>query len=126
CYVLGRKRVRIMMYNPKNPHHLRYVADYKTPPELEQRMHRDAVALCDALGYDMNTVEFAVRDGIPYAIDFMNCAPDADRNSVGESNFAWIVNNMAEVLIEIANGDRKLELTGSWPRVMNTSKPVEQ
>ena len=79
CYVLGRKRVRIMMYNPKNPHHLRYVADYKTPPELEVRMHRDAIALCEGLGYDMNTVEFAIRDGIPYAIDFMNCAPDADR-----------------------------------------------
>jgi hypothetical protein len=25
--------------------------------------------LCKGLGYDFNTVEFAVRDGIPYAID---------------------------------------------------------
>ncbi len=36
------------------------------------------------LGYDFNTVEFAVRDGIPYAIDFCNPAPDADVNSVGD------------------------------------------
>jgi len=122
CYVLGRKRVRIMMYDPKQPHHLRYVADYKTPPELEQRIHRDALALCEGLGYDMNTVEFAVRDGIPYAIDFMNCAPDADRASVGETNFEWMVTNMAEVLIELVTGERKLELTGSWPTVMDTTK----
>jgi hypothetical protein len=126
CYVLGRKRVRIMMYNPKNPHHLRYVADYKTPPELEARMHRDAIALCEGLGYDMNTVEFAIRDGIPYAIDFMNCAPDADRNSVGEENFEWMVGNMADTLIEIVTERKPLELTGSWPVVMNTSKAVDQ
>jgi hypothetical protein len=126
CYVLGRKRVRIMAYNPKNPHNLRYVADYKTPPELEARMHRDAIALCEGLGYDMNTVEFAVRDGIPYAIDFMNCAPDADRNSVGEENFNWMVKNMADTLIEIITERKPLELTGSWPTIMNTNKPVDQ
>jgi hypothetical protein len=126
CYVLGRKRVKIMVYDPKQPHHLRYVADYKTPPELEARIHRDALALCEGLGYDMNTVEFAVRDGIPYAIDFMNCAPDADVNSVGRENFDWMVSNMADVLIEIVKSGRKLELTGSWPSVMNTSKPASQ
>jgi hypothetical protein len=95
-------------------------------PDFEARVRRDAVALCEALGYDMNTVEFAVRDNIPYAIDFMNCAPDADRHSVGEANFQWIVTNMAEVLLEIVDSDRPLELTGNWPSTLNTSKPVEQ
>lgn len=52
------------------------------------------------LGYDFNTVEFAVRDGIPYAIDFCNPAPDADKNSVGEENFAWIVEHAAKLAIE--------------------------
>jgi hypothetical protein len=126
CYVLGRKRVRIMQYNPKQPHHLRYAADYHTPTELEQRMHRDAIALCEGLGYDMNTVEFAVRDGVPYAIDFMNAAPDADLYSVGQANFDWMVNNMADVLIEIVTGGKPLELTGNWPQVMKTNKPADQ
>jgi hypothetical protein len=126
CYVLGRKRVHLMAYDPKQPHHLRYVQDPKPlDPVFEARLRRDAIALCDALGYDMNTVELAVRDGIPYAIDFMNCAPDADRLSVGPSNFEWVVNNMAEVLLEIATGDRRLELTGSWPKKMPVDKAVE-
>ncbi len=67
----------------------------------------------------MNTVELAVRGGIPYAIDFMNCAPDADRHSVGEANFEWVVSNMAEVLIEIVEGERAFELTGTWPKTMS-------
>jgi hypothetical protein len=127
CYVLGRKRVHLMVYDPKQPHHLRYV---QNPPPMdtkfEARLRRDAIALCDALGYDMNTVEFAVRSGIPYAIDFMNCAPDADLFSVGQTNFEWVVNNMAEVLIEIATGQQPMELTGSWPEKMPVQKPVEQ
>jgi hypothetical protein len=70
----------------------------------------------------MNTVELAVRDGIPYAIDFMNCAPDADLHSVGPENFDWIVNNMAEVLIEKVLAPVKFELTGTWPQLMGRVK----
>jgi hypothetical protein len=58
--------------------------------------------LCRALGYDLNTVEFACEDGIPYAIDFMNPAPDADINSVGPANFEWIVNQVSELAMEKA------------------------
>ena len=127
CYVLGRKRVRIMAYDPKAPFHERYV---KNPPpmnpEFEARIVRDALALCDGLGYDMNTVEFAVRGGVPYAIDFMNCAPDADRASVGDENFEWMVSNMAEVLIEMVSGEKQFEVTGTWPTVMNVKKDIDQ
>lgn len=125
CYVLGRKRVRIMAYDPKAPFHERYV---KNPPPMdpafEARIVRDALALCDGLGYDMNTVEFAVRDGVPIAIDFMNCAPDADLNSVGPENFQWVVENMADSLIEIVRGEKKFELTGNWPTVMDVTKDI--
>jgi hypothetical protein len=125
CYVLGRERVRIMTYDPKAPFHDRYV---KNPPpmapDFESRIRRDALALCEGLGYDMNTVEFAVRGGIPYAIDFMNAAPDADVHSVGQENFDWMVENMAEVLIEMVRGDKKFELTGNWPEVMDVRKDI--
>jgi hypothetical protein len=52
------------------------------------------------LGYDLNTVEFAIKDGIPYAIDFMNPAPDAEIASVGEYNHNWIVSAMTEFVLE--------------------------
>ena len=127
CYVIGRNRVHVMQYDPKQPHHLRYVQNpTKVTDEFAAKIRRDATVLCEALGYDMNTVELAVRGGIPYAIDFMNCAPDSDRNSLGETNFNWIVSNMAEFLIETAGGERKFEMTGSWPTTLNTSKPVDQ
>jgi hypothetical protein len=89
-----------MPYDPRNPHHERYI---QNPPaydkKLLKRVEEDALKLCQALGYDLNTVEFAVEDGVPYAIDFMNPAPDADRNSVGEANFEWMVREVADLAI---------------------------
>jgi hypothetical protein len=43
-----------------------------------------------------------VRDGIPYAIDFCNPAPDADVNSIGEENFEWIVEHSANMALRKA------------------------
>ena len=106
CYVVGQEKVHIMQYDPRRPHHERYVKDGpKVDPKLLERVERDALTLCRALGYDLNTVEFACEDGIPYAIDFMNPAPDADRNSVGEENFNWIVNAVAELAVRKALSD---------------------
>jgi len=103
CYVIGQEQVHVMAYDPRRPHEERYV---KNPPPtdqaLEQRIVKDCRLLCQALGYDINTVEFAVRNGIPYAIDFLNPAPDADYHSVGAENFTWIVNALAELAVQRA------------------------
>ncbi len=105
-YCLGRKYVHIMPYEPRNPHHLRYATTHKTEGEARKKLLKTieeyTLKMNKALGYDFNTVEFAVKDGIPYAIDFCNPAPDADRNSVGEENFAWIVEHAAKLAIEKA------------------------
>jgi predicted flap endonuclease-1-like 5' DNA nuclease/glutathione synthase/RimK-type ligase-like ATP-grasp enzyme len=101
CYYVGG-RVRVMPYEPRNPHHLRYVQDAEPNPATLATIEDYVIRLCEALGYDFNTVEFAVRDGVPYAIDFCNPAPDADIHSVGKANFDWVVENMAEFAIERA------------------------
>ncbi|MFN8340825.1 MAG: hypothetical protein U0V64_04080 [Cyclobacteriaceae bacterium] len=103
CYCLGGKHVRIMRYEPKNPHHLRYASD-KGPASkaLLATIEEYVLKLNHALGYDFNTVEFAVRKGVPYAIDFCNPAPDADVNSVGQENFEWVVQHAAIMAIERA------------------------
>ena len=102
CYCIGGKYVRIMSYEPRNPHHLRYVADFK-PDAAKLKMMTDIVLRINHyLGYDFNTVELALRDGVPYAIDFCNPAPDAERTSVGEENFEWVVETAANYAIEKA------------------------
>jgi len=119
CYVVNREKVHVMRYDPGQPHHLRYVPGNPPPaPALGERIVADASKLCRALGYDLNTVEFAVEDGVPYAIDFMNPAPDAGLESVGPENFGWIVNAVAEMAIARAKEPAKApDMT--WARFLN-------
>ncbi len=115
CYCLDRKNVHIMQYDPKQPHDLRYVkGEMKAEKKLIERINGDAIKLNKALGYDFNTVEFAVKDGIPYAIDFCNPAPDADVKSVGEENFEWIVENAANMAIERARNHKEGQNNLTW------------
>src|SRR5215470_11602029 len=106
CYCVGKEKVLIMPYDPSKPYlsgEQYHATDDYLSPELHARVERDVITICEALGYDLNTVEFAIKDGVPYAIDFMNPAPDAELASVGEFNHHWIVDNMTDFIL------RKLE-----------------
>ena len=46
-----------------------------------------------------------MRGGIPYAIDFLNPAPDADYHSVGAQNFEWVVNAVADLAVRAAQSE---------------------
>jgi hypothetical protein len=106
CYCIGGKHVRIMPYEPRNPHHLRYVASFDTSAEEYRMMEEIVLRINHFLGYDFNTVELAMRDGVPYAIDFCNPAPDADIRSVGQENFDWVVETAANYAIERAHNHK--------------------
>ncbi|WP_047417555.1 RimK family alpha-L-glutamate ligase [Cellulophaga sp. Hel_I_12] len=117
-YSLGQKYVHIMPYEPRNEFHARYATEPKTKGEehkkLMKTIHDYTLKLNKALGYDFNTVEFAVRNGIPYAIDFCNPAPDADINSVGQENFDWIVMHSAKLAVEKALAHKPKQNNTSW------------
>jgi hypothetical protein len=115
CYALGTNQIHIMQYEPRNPHHLRYVKDAAPVAKALLKTVEDyCIKLNTALGYDFNTVEFAVRDGVPYAIDFCNPAPDADINSVGQDNFDWIVENAAMMAINRAKKQQPGKMNLTW------------
>lgn len=114
-YCLGCKDVRIMPYEPRNPHHLRYVVENpNTDKKLMATIKDYTLRLCKGLGYDFNTVEFAVRDGIPYAIDFGNPAPDAELTSVGAENFEWVVETSAKMAIAAAKKQKPGQSNLTW------------
>jgi hypothetical protein len=103
CYCVGKEKVLIMPYDPSKPYlsGMQYVnVENYLSPELHKRVEQDVITICKALGYDLNTVEFAIKDGIPYAIDFMNPAPDAEVASVGEYNHRWIVDHMTDFILK--------------------------
>jgi hypothetical protein len=104
CLCLGRRDVLVMRYDPRQRRYLPDTDHVETP--LGARIRDDTLKLMNALGYDMCSAEFAVKDGVPYAIDFMNPAPDMDVNSLSPPFFGWAVTRMADLAIELANSPR--------------------
>lgn len=126
CYCVGQEKVLIMPYDPSKPYlsGMQYVnVDDYLSPELHARVEKDVITICKALGYDLNTVEFAIKDGVPYAIDFMNPAPDAELASVGEANHNWIVNAMTEFVIKKLSGE-VAQPEYNWSGMLNNNKEV--
>jgi hypothetical protein len=115
CMCLGQEKVLPMKYDPRER---RYLVDRQhESSDLGRRVVEDSLKLVRALGYDMNTVEWAVRDGVPYAIDFMNPAPDMDVNSLTPVYFEWCVKHLADVAIELAKGTRPQPQDMRWARL---------
>jgi hypothetical protein len=101
CYCIGQEKVMIMPYDPRKPYLSgeQYINDPNyLSAELAARIADEVRTLCTALGYDINTVEFAIKDGVPYAIDFMNPAPDAELISVGEFYHQWVTDAVTDLV----------------------------
>jgi len=111
CFTFGQTDIIPVAYDP---HQRRYLVEHEyLSPELGARVVRDAQTLNTALGYEMNTIEFAVEDGVPYAIDFLNPAPDFERDRITPHYFDLVVDRMSNLVIDRALNGRAQQ---TWPR----------
>jgi hypothetical protein len=112
CICIGQQEILPIKYDPGQRKYL--VEDDHLGPILGPRVVGDALKIVHALGYDMNSIEFAVRDGVPYAIDFMNPAPDMDIHSLTPTYFEWVVHKMADMAIRFATQPRPALTALRW------------
>ncbi len=125
CMCLGQEEVHVMKYDPRTRE---YYEEHDFDDALHQRLMEDSRKICRAFNYDMNTAEFAIKDGIPYAIDFMNPAPDMDVNSLGKKHFEWMVTHMADITIRLAQSKQATADRYTWGRMVESlseKHPVE-
>jgi hypothetical protein len=111
CFTFGKTDIVPVAYDPVN--RLYNVDHNYLSPELGARVVRDAQTINQALGYEMNTIEFGVQDGMPYAIDFLNPAPDFERDRITPFYFDLVVDRMSKLVVDRAlHGPQ----TSPWPR----------
>ncbi|HEX4771969.1 MAG TPA: hypothetical protein VH351_14115 [Bryobacteraceae bacterium] len=103
-YVVGTQ-ARVVRYDRQQTQHRRRVSGDGGDAELHDRLKINALKLCQALGYDINAVDFAAKNEHSYIIDSFNLAPNADLHTVGPKNFEWLVDNIAQLAIDRALGN---------------------
>ena len=100
---IGRRWARAIRYDPAPGGMGGYNQDYDILPRaIRDQAEELSLRSNIALGYDMNAVEFAVKDGRFYGIDLTNYAPDLDYRSLKDAHFPWAVERMAEFAVEKA------------------------
>src|SRR5262245_34350152 len=121
CFTFGKTDIIPVHYDPKER---KYLVDHTyLTSELGVRIVKDAQTINQALGYEMNTIEFAIKDGVPYAIDFLNPAPDFERARITSHYFGMAVERLAKLVIDRATSG---DVTSRWPRwkpVVGLGKP---
>jgi hypothetical protein len=125
CLCLGQQEILPIQYDPRERKYI--VAHDHLSPALGQRIVEDSQKIVRALGYDMNSIEWAIKDEVPYAIDFMNPAPDMDVNSLTPHYFDWAVKRMADMAIRLARNpqpQRPQFFEGFQPAVARTAAPA--
>jgi glutathione synthase/RimK-type ligase-like ATP-grasp enzyme len=105
---IGRRHARAIRYDPAPGGLGGYHQDYDVLPRpLRDEAEDLSLRFNQALGYDMNALEFAVKDGRFYGIDLTNYTPDLDQRSLKDAHFPWAVEKMAEFAVEKArSGER--------------------
>jgi hypothetical protein len=121
---IGREHVLPIQYNPSRRCYVYNDRDQWLPKGLHDRIVDDSMKLNQALGYDMNSVEFAVRDGVPYAIDFTNPAPDMHVESILEPYFHRVVDWMVDFSVKMAKGGKGIRDEYRWARMIDPATPV--
>jgi hypothetical protein len=111
CFTFGKTDITPVAYDPRER---RYIVDHAyLSADLGARVVRDAQTINLALGYEMNTIEFAIEDDVPYAIDFLNPAPDFERDRITDFYFQHVVEKMSRLVIDRAINGNPAQ---SWPR----------
>jgi hypothetical protein len=123
CICLGQDNILPIKYDPRERRY--HVEHAHLSPELGERVVQDSRKLVQALGYDMDSMEWAIKDGVPYAIDFMNPAPDMDIYSLTPHYFEWVVKSMADMAIELALNPRPQRRPLGWESVLTGRRQID-
>jgi hypothetical protein len=96
-----------------------YNQDYDVLPRaLREKAEELSLQYNVALGYDMNALEFAVKDGKSYGIDLTNYAPALDYRSLKDAHSPWAVEKMATFAIEKALSKEPTPGSPNWKSLL--------
>jgi hypothetical protein len=117
CFVFGQTEALAVPYSPDAGGYL--PVEGTITAEIMDTIREQALALTKVYGYDMNLVEFAVREETAYVVNASNPAPDMDINLLKPLHFSQCVTRMADFAIERALQPESRADEWGWQRFRN-------
>jgi hypothetical protein len=117
CITIGRKYTRPIRYIPRPGGMGEYVQDLSVVNKKHAKLAEEySILFNEAIGYDTNALEFAVRNDTLYAIDITNHACDMDHRSLKDAHFPWVVEHVSKFLVDTAKSGARNAASGDWTR----------
>ena len=122
CFTFGKTDITPVAYDPRER---RYLIEHEyLSAAVGARVVRDAQTINLALGYEMNTIEFAIKDQVPYAIDYLNPAPDFERDRITDFYFHHVVEKMAQLVLDRALNGHPSQCWPRWEEMLGIGPPT--
>ena len=107
-------QVKIVRYDPSAPLHARYVDELDVVSAEDAAVLEDICLTINAFfGWDFNSCESLLKDGVWHPIDFANPCPDSQVTSL-HCHFPWLVKAKLRWSLFCAATRRKMRQTLEW------------
>lgn len=100
CFVVGQEKVLPLRYSLENGRYQQNI--FADDSEVGEQLTEASLRITRAYQYDVNMVEFVIKDDIPYVINGTYPAPDIDLSLMPEDHFQWLAAEIASLAIERA------------------------
>lgn len=107
CFVIGQREVMALRYAMKDG---RYLPNPMPDDAATQKLKKDALAITKAYRYDINMVEFVLKDDVTYVINSTNPTPDINTELMTAPQFDWCVQETVKVALERAQNPLPQEM----------------
>ncbi len=97
-FVIGQEDVMLLQYDPVNGRYLPTTITDKHP--LYQQLTKASIALTTQYRYNINMVEFVIKDNIPYVINSTNPVPVIDKTLMNQEQFNWLIQAITKTVID--------------------------
>lgn len=99
CFVIGQEKVLALQYSLENG---RYQPEPHTNEKMLAQLVKNALKISRAYQYDINMVEFVIKDDIAYVINGTYPTPDINHDLMNEEQFQWLVKEISELAVDRA------------------------
>lgn len=113
CFVVGQQEVLSLRYSLKHGRYKQSILSSEN--DLGQQLSASALRITRAYQYDVNMVEFVIKDGTAYVINGTYPSPDIDLTLMTEEQFQWLVTKIAD--LAMARAKRPLPQTGVFSQL---------
>lgn len=119
-FLVGKKHIKIINFDPNKPLHLRYSKESLTvDPKFQKKIEKMVEELSNLFDLNITAIDIGIFNSDVFLLDFYNVAPIIEPNYFSTDDYNWLIFTIGDFLISLAENQTKDQLSSSnWKKIM--------